>query len=420
MNSRRNFLQKVALTSALLSVSKPKLFANQTLHLSGEPDEDYWKLVRNQFPMNPKKIFLNNGTFGPSPYSVIEAVKKSLDHTNESLVYGGGETEALEALATFLGVNKSEIALTHNVSEGNNIAAWGVPLERGCEVILSTHEHVGNATPWLNRAKVDGIKIKAVDLGKTAEETLDIIKKAIGPKTKVIAMPHIPCTIGQVLPIKEMCALAKSKGIYSVVDGAHPPGMLNFSIADLGCDVYTSCCHKWMLAPAGTAFIYVRKEFQDTLQTHGVGGGSDTGWNMLEKPPTYGKYADSAHRYYYGTQSAALYFGIKAAIDFQNTIGKQNIQDRILGLAAYLQEGLISLGNRIEMLTPVEPISRGAQIGFRIKDYNNEQFYKDMASKGIVIRYVPENGINNLRISTHIYNNRHDVETLIEEVKKVL
>lgn len=420
MNSRRNFIQKIALTGAIVTASKQNLFAKQALYTSSEPDEDYWRLVRNQFPLSSKKVFLNNGTFGPSPYSVIEAVKHSLDLTNETPVYGGGETEALEALAAFLGVNKNEIALTHNVTEGNNIAAWGVPLERGCEVILSSHEHVGNATPWLNRAKVDGIKIKVVDLGKTADETLEIIKKAIGPKTKVIAMPHIPCTIGQVLPIKEMCALAKSKGMFSVVDGAHPPGMLNFSIADLGCDVYTSCCHKWMLAPAGTGFIYVRKDFQDILQTHGVGGGSDTGWNMLEKPPTYSKYADSAHRYYYGTQSAALYFGIKAAIDFQNTIGRQHIQNRCLSLASYLQESLLNLGNRIDMVTPTEAISRAAQIGFRIKEYNNEQFNKDMAAKGIVIRYVPENGLNNLRISTHIYNNKSDVDTLVDEVKKVL
>lgn len=390
------------------------------LNPQGLPDESYWRMVRAQFPLDSSKTFLNNGTMGPSPYPVLEAVKSALEKTCRDAQYGGGEAEALEALAAFLGTEKEELALVHNVSEAINIVAHGLPFSKGDEVLMTGHEHVGNALPWLNRARLDGIVLKVVPLGKTAAETLNNVNAAITKKTRAIALPHIPCTIGQILPAKEICALAASKGLWSFIDGAHPPGMLELNLHDIGCDFYASCCHKWMLAPQGTGFLFVKKEKLDLLQTHGVGGGSDTGWDMLTSPPAMKGYAASAHRYYYGTQSAALYHGIRAAINFQNTIGRKNIEQRVRGLAAYLQEQLMALGEVVEMLTPVEAASRGAQIGFRLRGKDNKALYEQMAKKNIIIRHVPENGLDCLRVSTHIYNFREEADLFVSEVKRYI
>ena len=390
------------------------------LNPDGLPDESYWRMVRAQFPLDSNKTFLNNGTMGPSPFPVLEAVKSALEKTSRDAQYGGGETEALEALAVFLGTEKEELALVHNVSEAINIVAHGLPFSKGEEVLMTGHEHAGNALPWLNRARLDGIVLKVVPLGKTAAETLNNVNAAITKKTRAIALPHIPCTIGQILPAKEICALASSKGLWTFLDGAHPPGMLELNLHDIGCDFYASCCHKWMLAPQGTGFLYVKKEKLDLLQTRGVGGGSDTGWDMLSSPPAMKGYASSAHRYYYGTQSAALYHGIRAAINFQNTIGRKNIELRVRGLAAYLQEQLLALGDAVEMLTPTEAASRGAQVGFRFRRKDNKAFYDQLAKKNIIIRHVPENGLDCLRVSTHIYNFREEADLLVAEAKSFI
>jgi L-cysteine/cystine lyase len=334
--------------------------------------------------------------------------------------YGGHEDVALKSLASLLRTKDTELTLTRNVTEGINISCWGLPLQAGDEVIMSTHEHVGNATPWLNRAKLHGIVIKAIPLGKTAEETLDIVKKTITKKTKVIALPHIPCTIGQILPVKEICALAREKGIFSFVDGAHPPGMIKVDLKDIGCDMYAGCCHKWLLGPKGTGFLYVSENFRNTLQVYYGGGGFDTGWDMLSNPPVLKGYIDNGHRYYYGTQNPSLFKGIAKAVEFHQQIGTERISNRVKSLAAYLQESLIKLGPKVEMLTPTESISRGAQIAFKITDKDVTKLQTQCNEKSITTRFVAENNINCLRISTHIYNTREEIDLFVTETDKFI
>ena len=381
-------------------------------------DEKYWTLVRQQFPLQKDWAYLNNGTMGPSPYPVIEAVHKGMMEGDVYGNYGGWENTHAK-IAQFVGANEDEIALTHNVTDGINIACWGIPLKKGDEVILTTHEHVGNAFPWLNRQKLHGIKIKVFTPASTAAETLERIQALYTKKTKAIAVPHIPCTIGQILPVKEICAWAKEKGIFSLIDGAHGPGMLLLDLHQMGCDAYASCCHKWMLGPKGTGFLYIRKDFQETLQTYFVGGGSDNGkWNMATDPIKSGAYANNAHRYYGGTQGLGLYKGVDAAIAFIDNIGMENIYNRINYLGKYTQDNLMALGDKIEMLTPTEQNSRCAINGFRIKGFDFSKFYAKCAEQKIRIRMVAENEINCVRISTHIYNNTNEIERFIEIVKK--
>jgi cysteine desulfurase/selenocysteine lyase len=416
MNSRRTFLKNSLLLSGVASIGQSNLFAAPPLPSSVNADEAYWKLVRLQFPLDSSKIFLNNGTIGPSPYSVVNAVQEEMMNIDTSAHYGGYEHEAIDALARFVNCESEEISLTHNVTEGINIACWGFPLKAGDEVIMTGHEHVGHAAPWLNRAKLDGIKIKILQLGHTAEETLQNLGKVITKKTKVISVPHIPCTIGQVLPIKAICTLAKSKGIYTLIDAAHPPGMLDVDIQDLGCDVYASCCHKWLLGPKGTGFLFVSKTVRNEIQAYYGGGGFDTGWDLLSDPPVLKGYVDTGHRYYYGTQNASLYKGIIRAVEFHEKIGKQIIEKRVKSLANYLQENVLKLSPDIIMLTPTEEISKAAQISFKVKGKEMSDFQKQCNKEKIVTRYVAENDINCMRISTHIYNSFEEIDTFVKQV----
>lgn len=422
MFSRRNFIRSASVLAALTVSELQALAAKHSLKGDGKniapDDETYWHNVRQLFPLTKDWTYLNNGTFGPSPYPVIDAVHEGMMDADRDGNYGSYDATPGK-IAKFVGADHDEIALTHNVTDGINIACWGVPLKKGDEVIVTTHEHVGNAMPWMNRQKVHGIVVKKYTPAATADETLNRISSLITKNTRVIATPHIPCTQGQVLPVKEICRLAKDKGLFALIDGAHGPGMIPLDLHDMGCDTYATCSHKWMLGPKGTGFLYVRKEFQDTLQAYYSGGGTDDGkWNLMTSPVTTGEYAHSAHRYFGGTQANGLYIGVNAAIDFIETIGIENIHNRIKSLGKYTQDSLLALGDKIELLTPTEERSRCAVNGFRIKGVDYQKFFATCAENKIRIRSVPENGINCLRVSTHIYNNKEEVDKLIALIKK--
>lgn len=422
--NRRNFLRSASLLAACSLSEFDVMAATHQLNAhSGTinpDDEAYWKNVRQLFPLTHDKIYLNNGTMGPSPYPVIEATRAGMMKSDELGEYGGYE-DGIGAIARLVGAHKSEIALTHNVTEGINIACWGLPLKRNDEVIVSDQEHVGGVLAWLNRQKLHGIVIKVFTPAPTAAETLQRISDLITRRTRVIAVPHIPCTQGQVLPVKEICTLARSKGIYSCIDGAHGPGMLDLDLHDMGCDTYASCCHKWMLGPKGTGFLYVRAEFGSVLQPYFVGGGSSgPDWDLTKRPDYMPEYANTAHRYFGGTQSLGFAKGVVASVEFLERIGMSNVEARVKYLGTYLQKGLLALGDKVELLTPQESRSYCGVNSFRIKGVPYEDIFPVCMKRNVRVRSVPENGMNCTRISTHIYNNPHEVDELLDVLKTLI
>ncbi len=417
MENRRSFLKKLSLSLIAPSVFSSAIKANERSTLDHTlKGEEYWDMVRNSFPLSRKRAYLNNGTFGPSPYPVLDALKESLEKINQSGEYGHTD-EVRKELAKFVGAKTSEISLTHNTTEGINIVTWGVPLKKGDEVIISLHEHVGNALPWLNRAKLDGIVLRTFEPGLTKQENYDKVKALINFKTRVIALPHITCTTGLVFPIKEICELAKKNNIFTAIDGAHGAGTFDLDLKELGCDFYSMCCHKWMLGPGGSGFLYVREELLATLQVYHVGAYSDTGWDLYSNPPSIAEYVPTAHRYDYGTQGTALYEGVGAAAAFHSSIGKKKIENRIRELNSYLFDGLSDLSSKLDVLTPSEEASRICMVTFKPKNHEYRAFANALGSKGFRVRVVPESHLDAIRISTHIYNSKTELDNLLEAVK---
>jgi selenocysteine lyase/cysteine desulfurase len=429
-----------------------------------EADGPYWDFVRSLFPLNPKITFLNNGTMGITPLPVLEALNKSFKNLAENAAYPMHDGSFEEQLAKLIGCKGSELAITKNVSEGVNLACRAINLTRGDEVIITRHEHVGGCAPWLYRAKTEGIVLKVIELGATAEDTLKRVKAAKTSKTKVVALPHIPCTIGQVLPIKEICAWARENKIISAIDGAHPLGMIEFSLRDLGCDYYSGCFHKWLLGPIGTGFFYASESILPQSVIHHVAAYSVDTFNMSTVPPTVGELVPKTARYSYGTFPGPMYDGARAAMKFYVSIGPQLIEKRVKLLSQTLMNGLMERNNRakgpngndpnaagqptvmwkmhnsqgpiIQILTPLEDISRGAQVGFTIKGLKENtteqtsnspantsiskpptasQRFCDFARKNnVILRYVAENDIHCVRVSTHYYNNLNDLEVFFK------
>jgi L-cysteine/cystine lyase len=427
MSNRRDFIKKSAKLSSisfipLLGIGNTfarNKFSN-TVSTIAVDDEQGWLDLRNQFPLSTNQIYFNNGTMGPSPHPVIDAVTKKMLLVDTNADYGGWE-ESRKKLADFVKVEESEISLTHNVTEGINIICWALDLNAGDEILITNHEHVGGALPWLNRAKLENLTINYFEIGKNAAETLSNLNKKITHKTKVIAIPHIVCTIGQIQPIKEIVAIGKQKNIKVFVDGAHGTGMLNLNLKELGCDYYASCCHKWLCGPKGTGFLYVKKEALKDLKACYVGAGSDSGWNVVNPPSPYmTDYADTAHRFDYGTQNAAIWAGVDAAIELWEKIGMEKIEARVKLLAKYLQNALLNLkNNNLEMLTSTEEDSRGAVIAFKLKNLEYTKFQTLATEAGFRVRVVPENGVNCIRVSTHIYNSKEEINQFVAFTAKV-
>lgn len=421
MTTRRTFLQHLGLGLGLPSLAG-FTFAEQgrpAFPAAIVPEEAYWKAVRGQFPLTPNRTYLNNGTFGPAPFAVLAALQKSSLAINTSGEYGNSDAERVQ-LAQFFGIKTAEFSITHNTTEGINIMAWGIPLQAGDEVILTTHEHVGNALPWLNRAKYDGIVLRAFEPKASQDENLNEIQKLINSKTKVIAIPHVTCTTGLVFPIQEICSLAKARGILTAIDGAHGAGTFNLDLTALGCDFYAGCFHKWMLGPSGTAFLYIREESLEKLRPVMIGGHSDTGWDMTSNPPTLAGYVPAARRFDYGTQSKALAVGMVAATEFHAQIGKARIEARLRTLNGYVLDGLLELTDKLEILTPLEKESRISLITFRPKNITYQVCGNELGKVGFRIRQVPEGKVNAIRVSTHVYNTKEEIDAFLASLTRIL
>ena len=381
-------------------------------------DERFWPFVREQFPLTRERVYLNTGGLGASPYAVIDAVVSRINELEKICETGHSEqlwSSIKQKAAALLGCDAEEIAYTRNATEGINIVCNGLPLKRGDEVITTTHEHVGNAVPWLARQKRDGIVIKLFEPStKSAPENLDRIERLISKRTRLISVPHATTTTGQVLPVKEIAALAKAKNFWFFIDGAQTAGMLNFNLREIGCDAYATSGHKWLLGPKGTGLLYVRKDRLDTIQALEVGAYSDKSHDLQTGELTL---HPTAQRYEYGTVSTPIFAGLGAAIDFLMKIGMENVWARDAALSTALLNGLQEIPP-VAILSPLNPAERSAMIAFKMKNIEYLKLQSFLAEKyKLRTRGVGEGGVNALRISWHIYNSFEEVNRVLEGVK---
>ena len=209
--------------------------------------------------------------------------------------------------------------------------AAGLDLEPGSEILISDQEHPGGQCPWLNAAKRRGASVQTVHIPKPAEsdsEVMDVFRNALNPRTRVLAISHVITGSGAILPVKQMCAEARARGIFTVIDGAQAVGQIPVDLSDMGCDAYVGCFHKWLLAPAGAGFLYLRKDRAPSV------------WSTLASSH-WNDHQDDGFRFTQrGTGSMSLLMGVDAALDFHNSnrAGANSSARQFLG--DYLRDGL--------------------------------------------------------------------------------
>ena len=212
------------------------------------PDGIYWDELRKHYLFEQGVIMMNNGTVGPMPKSVLNSLIHcfKVQCTNPFDVYNfiPRKIEGVrQKLAEFVGASPEEIVITRNTTEGMNFVASGLDLGEGDEVIFSTMEHPSGTHPWRLKAKRYGITIKEVPIGfppKSVDEFVGAFAKGITPNTKVISISHTVYISGLISPLKELCKMAREKGVLVLADSAHGIGMLDLDMKEMGVDFFST------------------------------------------------------------------------------------------------------------------------------------------------------------------------------------
>lgn len=382
-------------------------------------EERFWSFVRNQFPLTTDRAYFNTGGLGASPYAVIDAVKAKMDELETISETGHTEqvwTDLKAKAAGFFGCDPAELAFMRNATEGINVACNGFPLKDGDEVITSLHEHVANAVPWIALQKRRKIKVRFFEPStRSAQENLDRIEGLITKRTRLVSVPHITTTTGQILPIAELSRITKARKIWLFVDGAQAAGMMPLDLHGLGCDAYAMCGHKWLLGPKETGFLYVRRDMWDVIDAKFVGAYSDKGFDFQKGELAF---HPSAQRYEYGTVSVPLRVGLGAALEFLTKIGMDNVWKRDKELSNYLFEQLSAIP-KVTIVSPSADGERSALISFQHEQIPFLELQRHLNTYKLRTRGVSEGGVNALRISTHIYNTKEEIDRLLEGVRSV-
>ena len=384
----------------------------------GDDQESYWGEVRKQFLIPEDEVYLNNGTVGSSPAPVLRAIfdaytsTEKLDEADpeDYPIWGyAAWNEFRDALAAFVGCSRDEIALVRNATEANSYIANGVDMKPGDEVLMTDQEHPGGEQPWQLKAKRYGVVVRKIALPKPVKnpaQVLNLFNDAITPRTRVLFFSHVTTVTGVVLPAKELCGLARSKGILSAVDGAHVPGMMRLNLHDIGCDMYAASPHKWLQATKGSGFLYVRDEVIDRIWSTVA----TEGWNDQKIR------AERFQRI--GSSNVPALCGLRASIKMANDLGMERIEGRHRELADYMLAEMIKRG--AESWTSPEPAMRCAIVTVNVPPLQRMPL-ETWLWKTQKIR-IRGGEPSKLRLSTPYYLRKKDIDRYLaafDEYKKV-
>jgi len=386
--------------------------------------------IRQEFPLVNEVVYLNTGTVGISPKSMVEQLLKSVEHFEVRGQTAWGESEAgmnesRKRLATLLGASPSEIAFTRNATDGVNLVTNGITWHQGDEVLLSDQEHPAMLFPWTHLQQRGYITLKRFEIDMNAETTLSNIRKALTPQTRLLATSHVTSQSGIRVPGKEICALCKELEVLVLLDGAQAVGQFPINLKEIGCDFYTGNLHKWLLGPKGTGFFYVTQEFlsgisspisqevrENSLQPTWVGAGSgsfDAQKGLVPSP--------SAQRFEYGTRDFGKYAGISLILDWFEELGWQNVEEHMRELSSFLKTELKNIP-KVRLFTPNQWELSSAMTGFALSGISCNEISKRLwESHRVLVRTVGE--FDAVRISTAVFNTREEVELLLRLIREM-
>ena len=417
---RRNFLRAAAGFAALKadSIHMAQAAAATINHQTAEAsarDEDFWREIQQAFTVDRNIINLNNGGVCPSPKIVQDAMRRQLEFSNLDPAYTlwavlEPEIESVRArLAASFGCDPEEMAITRNASEALEIAQMGLELKPGDEVLTTDQDYPRMITTWQQRERRDGIKLRMISF-PTPPPSLDDLyqrfERAITPRTKVIHFCHITNLTGQIFPVKKICQMARSRGIEAIVDGAHAYAHFPFKHEDLDCDYYGTSLHKWLLAPHGTGFLYVRKSKIEQI------------WPLMSAPPSMNGNIRKFEEI--GTHPAANHNAIAEALMFHESIGAERKAARLRYLRSLWWERLTRFPNVKIRTSPDREQSCGLSLvsveGKKAPDLADELWKQNR----ILVVAIVHKDFEGLRVTPNVYTTPREIDMFATAMEKLI
>ena len=377
-------------------------------------DESYWREIQQAFTLDRTIINLNNGGCSPSPRVVHEALKRYLDTSNQAPVYHMWQLlepnieSVRRRLASAFGCEPGELAITRNASEALQIAQLGLDLKPGDEVVTTNQDYGRMLDTWEQRARRDAIKLVKVSFPvppKTMEELSGPLIAAITPRTRVLHFCHITNLTGQIFPVKPICDAARRRGIAPIVDGAHAFAHFPFKASDLGCDYYGTSLHKWLLAPIGTGFLYVRRENIPAL------------WPLTPAPAA--KSGDIRKFEEIGTHPAANHNAIAEALTFHEGIGAERKAARLRYLRDRWAKPL-SASPRVRIHTNLDPAHSCAIGTVQILGVPAARVVAHLWDKWrIVATPIVHAEYEGVRVTPNVYTTLEEIDTFVRAMEEI-
>ena len=382
-----------------------------------DPDEKFWQEVRARFLVPRDVGFFNAANLCPMSLPVLEAIEKNartyeINPSPEvrSRLLAARET-ARGLIATALRVTPDEIVLTRNTTEGNNFVSSGLTLGPGDEVIVSADNHPSNLTAWRQKGARFGFTVVSVPAPAShpgADAYVDLFAKAFTARTRVLAVTYVSSNSGDVLPVARLCALARERGAFSLVDGAQAFGVLDVNLAEMQPDFFTGSMHKWPCGPKEKGVFYVRASAQSRIapSVYGVYGGARGISRTFEAE---------------GQRDDASIAAVVEALNFQGSIGRDVIERRARALAQRLMSGLSRLPG-VKLWTDPAPDRSAAIVIFKPGALDPARLGAALtANEKIVVTTRGANGSNpGLRVSPHFFNTMEEIDRLVAAVEKYL
>ncbi|MFP4081389.1 MAG: aminotransferase class V-fold PLP-dependent enzyme [Candidatus Aminicenantes bacterium] len=381
-------------------------------------DEDFWFYVQQAFNTDRSIVNLNNGGVHPAPTMVMDAAKRYMDFANGAPVYN--EWKILrprkelirKKLAETFGCSPEEIALVRNVTEALQIALLGIDFQPGDELLTTTHDYPSMKNALYQRQKREGLKVRTFSFRyppQSLKELAYLFEKNITPRTKLILVCHITNLTGQIFPMKEICQMARSRGIEVVIDGAHAFGHFEFKQKDLDCDIYGANLHKWMMAPIGTGFLYVKKEKIKKI------------WPLFPAPDPQG---DNIRKFeHIGTHPEYLKLAVGDALAFHHGIGGARKEERLRYLKNYWARAIEKLPG-VKILTsfhPAQACGIGTFTAEQLDMRKLSQLLFDKHKIYVIPVTVPapvegREDLSGIRVTPSIYTTLRELDLFVEAV----
>ncbi|HQX57172.1 MAG TPA: aminotransferase class V-fold PLP-dependent enzyme, partial [Pyrinomonadaceae bacterium] len=359
-------------------------------------------------------VNLNNGGVSPSPRMVTEAFVRYTWQQEDATAYImwhilEPQSETVRTgLAEIFGCSPEEIAITRNASESLEIVMMGLDLKSGDEILTSTQDYPRMLTTLRQRELREGLKLNLVKIPiapKNVDDIAAAFERAVTPRTKLILISQQINLTGQILPVKQICDMARSKGIETVVDGAHAFAQFDSKLSDIGCDYYGTSLHKWLYAPKGTGMLYVKRDKISKIWA--LMASEDRNKNDIRKFEEI------------GTHSAAMRLAIGEAILFHNAIGGKRKEERLRYLSRYWMNKLKDIP-KVGFNTSFDPQQSCAIANFKIDGIDPVAIGSYLMSKHkIITTPIVHDEFTGIRITPNVYTTLWELDRFCEIVADI-